>query len=239
MTLKDQVMQALVAHDNYMLILKGLGNTILITVIAAIIGIVLGVVCGIFRASYDKNKERLKRRGGAGYYLMAFLNFFIKLYVTVIRGTPTVIQLMIAYFLIFASAQNGVPVAIFAFGLNSGAYVSEIIRGGVMSVDEGQFEAGRSLGFSYVQTLWYVIIPQVFKSVLPALENEFITLFKETSIAGYVGIRDVTKAGDIIRATTYQALVPLILIAGIYLVLVLLLEYVGGKLERRMRQDER
>ena len=108
-----------------------------------------------------------------------------------------------------------------------------------MSVDEGQFEAGRSLGFSYVQTLWYVIIPQVFKSVLPALENEFITLFKETSIAGYVGIRDVTKAGDIIRATTYQALVPLILIAGIYLVLVLLLEYVGGKLERRMRQDER
>ena len=239
MTLKDQVMQALVAHDNYMLILKGLGNTILITVIAAIIGIVLGVVCGIFRASYDKNQERLKRRGGAGYYLMAFLNFFIKLYVTVIRGTPTVIQLMIAYFLIFASAQNGIPVAIFAFGLNSGAYVSEIVRGGVMSVDEGQFEAGRSLGFSYVQTLWYVIIPQVFKSVLPALENEFITLFKETSIAGYVGIRDVTKAGDIIRATTYQALVPLILIAGIYLVLVLLLEYVGGKLERRMRQDER
>ena len=149
------------------------------------------------------------------------------------------IQLMIAYFLIFASAQNGIPVAIFAFGLNSGAYVSEIIRGGVMSVDEGQFEAGRSLGFSYVQTLWYVIIPQVFKSVFPALENEFITLFKETSIAGYVGIRDVTKAGDIIRATTYQALVPLILIAGIYLVLVLLLEYVGGKLERRMRQDER
>ena len=137
MTLKDQVMQALVAHDNYMLILKGLGNTILITVIAAIIGIVLGVVCGIFRASYDKNQERLKRRGGAGYYLMAFLNFFIKLYVTVIRGTPTVIQLMIAYFLIFASAQNGIPVAIFAFGLNSGAYVSEIIRGGVMSVDEG------------------------------------------------------------------------------------------------------
>lgn len=239
MTLKDQVMQALVAHDNYMLILKGLGNTILITVIAAIIGIVLGVVCGIFRASYDKNQERMKRRGGTGYYLMTFLNFFIKLYVTVIRGTPTVIQLMIAYFLIFASAQNGIPVAIFAFGLNSGAYVSEIIRGGVMSVDEGQFEAGRSLGFSYVQTLWYVIIPQVFKSVFPALENEFITLFKETSIAGYVGIRDVTKAGDIIRATTYQALVPLILIAGIYLVLVLLLEYVGGKLERRMRQDER
>ncbi|MDD6350899.1 MAG: amino acid ABC transporter permease [Lachnospiraceae bacterium] len=239
MSLKDQFIQAFVENGRYKLLLSGFGATLLITLFSAVIGVILGFVCGMIRATYDKNKEALKRRGGFSYYLLAVLNFIAKIYITVIRGTPTVIQLMISYFLIFAMAQNGVPIAIFAFGLNSGAYVSEIIRGGVMSIDEGQFEAGRSLGFSYVQTLRYVIIPQVTKSVFPALMNEFITLFKETSISGYVGIRDLTKGGDIIRSTTYQPFMPLFLIAGIYLVSVLLLEYVGGKLERRMRRDER
>ncbi|MDD5867114.1 amino acid ABC transporter permease [Lachnospiraceae bacterium YH-ros2228] len=239
MSVKEQFIQAFVKDNRYQLLLSGFGATILITLCAAVIGVVLGFVCGMIRATYDKNQESMKRRGGVSYYLLSVINFIAKIYITVIRGTPTVIQLMISYFLIFAMAQNGVPIAIFAFGLNSGAYVSEIVRGGVMSVDEGQFEAGRSLGFSYVQTLRYIIIPQVTKSVFPALMNEFITLFKETSISGYVGIRDLTKAGDIIRSSTYQAFMPLFLIAAIYLVSVLLMEYVGGKLERRMRRDER
>jgi ABC-type amino acid transport system permease subunit len=162
-----------------------------------------------------------------------------KIYLTVIRGTPAVVQLLIAYFIIFASSNNDIQIAIFAFGVNSGAYVAEIIRAGIMSVDNGQFEAGRSLGFTYVQTMIYVIIPQMVKNVLPALCNEFIVLIKETSVAGYIGIMDLTKAGDLIRGRTFSAFLPLIGVAAIYLFLVMILTWLVGKLERRLRVNER
>ena len=171
--------------------------------------------------------------------MLSVLNVICKLYLTVIRGTPTVVQLMICYFIIFASSTNDVGVAVFAFGINSGAYVAEIFRGGIMSIPQGQFEAGRSLGFNYAQTMIYVVIPQVFKSVLPALCNEFIVLIKETSIAGYIGIVDLTKAGDLIRGRTFSAFMPLIAVAIIYLVLVVVLTALVGKLERRLRVSER
>ena len=162
-----------------------------------------------------------------------------KLYLTVIRGTPVVVQLLIMYFVIFASSRNDVLIATIAFGINSGAYVAEILRGGIMSIDGGQFEAGRSLGFNYVQTMVYIVIPQVFKSVLPTLCNEFIVLLKETSIAGYVGVVDLTKAGDLIRGRTFSAFMPLIAVALIYLVLVVVLTSLVGVLERRLRRSER
>ncbi len=147
-------------------------------------------------------------------------------------------QLMIAYFIIFVSARDGVPVGIFAFGINSGAYVAEIFRGGIMSVDNGQFEAGRSLGLNYLQTMVYIIIPQMFKNVLPTLCNEFIALLKETSVAGYVGVVDLTKAGNSIAGRTYSYFLPLLTVAFIYLVIVLVLTWLVGKLERRLRNSD-
>ena len=167
------------------------------------------------------------------------MNGICKLYLTVIRGTPVMVQLLIMYFIIFASSRNDILIATIAFGINSGAYVAEILRGGIMSIDNGQFEAGRSLGFNYVQTMIYIIIPQVFKSVLPTLCNEFIVLLKETSIAGYVGVMDLTKAGDLIRGRTFSAFMPLIAVALIYLVLVVVLTALVGVLERRLRKNER
>ena len=167
------------------------------------------------------------------------MNALAQVYLTVIRGTPVVVQLLIAYFIIFASSRNGVAIAIFAFGLNSGAYVAEIFRGGIMSIDNGQFEAGRSLGFNYFQTMIYIVIPQVIKAVLPTLCNEFIVLIKETSVAGYVGIMDLTKAGELIRGRTFSAFMPLIAVALIYLVVVVVLTELVKILERRLRVNER
>jgi ABC-type amino acid transport system permease subunit len=159
-------------------------------------------------------------------------------YLTVIRGTPVVIQLMIAYYIILASSRNGVMVAMLSFGINSGAYVAEIIRGGIMSIDKGQMEAGRSLGFDYIKTMWYVIIPQTMKNVLPSLANEFIVLLKETSVSGYVAVKDLTKGGDIIRGVTYSAFMPLLAVAAIYLVMVMFFTWLVGKLERRLRNSD-
>ncbi len=170
---------------------------------------------------------------------MRILNLICRFYLTVIRGTPVVVQLMIAYLIIFASSKNGVPVAIFAFGVNSGAYVAEIFRGGIMSIDGGQFEAGRSLGFNYLQTMWHIIIPQMFKAVLPTLCNEFIALLKETSVAGYVGVVDLTKAGNIIAGRTFNYFIPLFTVALVYLTLVVILSWLVGRLERRLRRSER
>ena len=170
---------------------------------------------------------------------MVLLNFICKIYLTVIRGTPVVVQLMIMYFIVLVSSTNKVLVAVLAFGFNSAAYVAEIFRSGIMSIDEGQFEAGRSLGFNYVQTMRYIIIPQAFKNVLPALANEFIVLLKETSVAGYVGLVDLTKGGDIIRSRTFQAFMPLIGVAVIYLVMVMFFTWLVGILERRLRDSER
>ena len=220
-------------------LVQGLRNTLLITFFALLMGVVLGVVVAAVRSSYDKNRETMALHKGVGYYVFTFVNGICKLYLTVIRGTPVMVQLLIMYFIIFASSRNDILLATIAFGINSGAYVAEILRGGIMSIDNGQFEAGRSLGFNYVQTMLHIVIPQVFKSVLPTLCNEFIVLLKETSIAGYVGVMDLTKAGDLIRGRTFSAFLPLIAVALIYLVLVVVLTALVGVLERRLRKNER
>ena len=202
-------------------------------------GLVIGIVVAIIRSTFDKNREVFKKRGGFFYFFWWIINAISNLYLTVVRGTPVVVQLLISYIIIFASSRNGTLIAIFAFGLNSGAYVAEIIRGGIMSIDNGQFEAGRSVGFNYVQTMIYIIIPQVFKAILPTLCNEFIVLIKETSVAGYVGIADLTKAGERIRGVTFSPFMPLIAVALIYLVVVIVLTQLVKILERNLRKNER
>ncbi|MBR0106279.1 MAG: amino acid ABC transporter permease, partial [Lachnospiraceae bacterium] len=177
-SLADQFYLNFIKDDRYMYLVRGLKITLEVTVLALILGVVLGVIIAIIRSTHDKTIEETKP--GFGRFILKFLNAIAKIYLTVIRGTPVVVQLMIIYFVIFASSNNKVMVASIAFGINSGAYVAEIIRSGIMSIDQGQFEAGRSLGFNYFQTMIYIIIPQAFKNVLPALGNEFIVLIKET-----------------------------------------------------------
>lgn len=226
-----------VEENRWKFIITGLKNTLFITFFSLIIGVFLGVLVAIVRSSYDKTAGEMRR--GFKKFLLWLTNAFCKLYLTVIRGTPIVVQLMIMYYIIFASSRNSIMVAIIAFGINSGAYVAEIVRSGIMSVDAGQFEAGRSLGFDYKWTMWYVIIPQAFKNVLPALANEFIVLLKETSVAGYVTIRDLTMGGNIIRAATYSPFMPLVAVALIYLVMVIFFSRLVNILERRLRKSER
>ncbi len=235
--LKAEFVLNFIEEDRWRFLVTGLGNTLRITFFAVLLGIALGVVVAIVRASYDKTIQEM--RPGPGRFLLKLGNFVCKIYLTVIRGTPVVVQLMIMYYIIFATSRNSLMVAVLAFGINSGAYVAEIFRSGIMSIDPGQFEAGRSLGFNYVQTMRYIIIPQAFKNVLPALANEFIVLLKETSVAGYVTIRDLTMGGDIIRSGTYSAFMPLIAVALIYLTLVIFFTWLVGKLERRLRSSER
>ena len=210
-TFIDKLTQNFIEDDRYMYLVKGLGNTLIITLFALLIGIAVGFLVAVIRSTHDKH-------GGLG-----FLNAICKLYLTVWRGTPTVVQVMIMYYVILVSVSNKIVVAVVAFGLNSAAYVAEIVRSGIMSIDEGQFEAGRSLGLNYSQTMRLIILPQAFKNVLPALGNEFITLLKETSVSGYIGMMDLTKGADIIRSQTYEAMMPLLGCAAIYLVLVMIL----------------
>ncbi|MDD3336422.1 MAG: amino acid ABC transporter permease [Eubacteriales bacterium] len=219
-----------------MLLWKGLQNTLIITLFALLIGIALGIVIATVRTTWDKNE--LTMRKGIGRFCLKLADWLCRVYTTIIRGTPVVIQLMIMYYIIFASSDNGVLIAIVAFGLNSGAYVSEIFRGGILSIDKGQFEAGRSLGLSYVQTMIHIITPQMLKVVLPTLANEFIVLIKETSVAGYVAVMDLTFAGNRIRGVTYSAFMPLLAVALIYLIMVMFLTWLVGKLERRLRQSD-
>ena len=223
----------------YELMVNGFLNTLKITAGALVLGIVIGILVAAVRSSFDKNRESMKKHGGIGYWVLAVINAICKVYLTVIRGTPVVVQLMIMYFVVFVSAQDGVPVAIMAFGINSGAYVAEIFRAGIMSIDNGQFEAGRSLGFNYIQTMRYIIIPQMFKAVLPTLCNEFIALIKETSVAGYVGVMDLTKSGNVVAGRTFEYFIPLFTVAIVYLVIVMILTSLVGKLERRLRKSER
>lgn len=227
-----------IEKDRWKWLFQGLFNTLKITFFAVLIGIAIGVVIATIRSTYDKNKEVLKKKKGLPYYILKILNALSNVYLAVIRGTPVVVQLMIMYFIVFTSVGDGTVVAILSFGINSGAYVAEIFRGGIMSVDAGQFEAGRSLGFNYIQTMVYIVLPQMFKMVLPTLFNEFIVLVKETSVAGYVGIMDLTKAGDLIRGRTFSAFMPLIAVALIYLIIVLLLTYLDKRLERRLRKSD-
>ena len=226
-----------IEKNRYLYIVKGLGITFEVTFFATLIGIALGVIVATIRSSHDKLEEEM--RPGFGKSVFDLIDKIARIYLTVIRGTPTVVQLMIAYFIIFAASNNKVLIAILAFGINSGAYVAEIIRSGIMSVDPGQFEAGRSLGFNYIQTMVYIIIPQAFKTILPALANEFIVLIKETSVAGYVGLQDLTKGGDIIQSQTYSAFLPLIVVAAIYLVIVMFFTKMVSLLEGRLRNSER
>ena len=192
-----------------------------------LLGIVVGFLVAIIRSTHDKH-------GG-----LNVLNFICKMYLTIWRGTPTMVQLLIMYYIILVALDNKIAVAVITFGLNSAAYVAEIVRSGIMSVDEGQFEAGRSLGLNYSQTMRLIILPQAFKNVLPALANEFITLLKETSISGYIAIPDLTKGGDIIRSQTYDPFLPLFGVAIIYLIIVMILTAGVHKLETRLRTNER
>ena len=211
---------------------NGLGTTYVVSFFAVILGVVIGVLIAVVRSSADKlDRPPL---------VVKILNVICKLYLTVIRGTPAMIQLLIMYYIVFGSVDVSKRlVAILTFGINSGAYVAEIIRSGIMYVDQGQFEAGRSLGLTYVQTMWYIIIPQAFKNVLPALGNEFITLLKETSICGYIALTDVTHGANTVRSQTYEPYMPLFAAALIYLVSVSVLSALISRLERRMRVNER
>lgn len=213
-----------VVQNRWQYITNGLKNTVIITAVALIIGLILGILSAIVKVSYSN-----KTKKGIG---LTIANIIVNIYLTLIRGTPTVVQLMIMYFVIWKSGSP-VAVAIVAFGINSGAYLAETFRSGIQSVGRGQEEAGRSLGLSYGQTLRKIILPQAFKNVAPAVFNEFITLLKETSVAGYVGIQDLTKGGDIIRSITYEATIPLLLVAAIYLVIVIGLTQILGIIERR------
>ena len=233
---QDTFYRCFIEDDRWQYLTRGLGNTLLITLFALIIGVVLGVVVAIIRSSYDKNVQEM--RPGIGKAILSVLNFICKIYLTIIRGTPVVVQLLLGVFVIFVF-MGDITVACIVFGVNSGAYVAEIVRSGIMSIDNGQFEAGRSLGFNYVQTMRHIILPQAFKNVLPSLANEFIVLIKETSVAGYAGVIDLTKGGEIIRGRTFEAFMPLIAVAIVYLALVMFFTFLIGKLERRLRSSER
>ena len=226
-TLRIRFFNNFIKDDRWKYLWDGLGVTIKVTIFALILGLILGFLVAIIRSTHDKTGK------------MKVGNAICRVYLTVIRGTPVVVQLLIIYFVVFATVDiDKVIVAIIAFGINSGAYVAEIVRSGIMSVDNGQMEAGRSLGFNYIQTMRYIVMPQAFKNVLPALGNELIVLLKETSICGYIALEDVTKGGDIIRGRTMDAFMPLIAVALIYLVIVMILSKCVTVLERRLRSSD-
>ena len=215
-----------IADQRWKYITDGLKVTLEVTFLALILGLVLGAVIAVIRTTHDQLKEDQSK--GFGSFLIKLADLICRVYLTVIRGTPTMVQLLIMFFIVLASSNNKVMVAVITFGVNSGAYVAEIFRSGIMSVDKGQMEAGRSLGLGYTDT----------KNCLPALVNEMITLLKETSICGYIGLNELTRGGDIIRGITYDAMMPLLIVAVIYLVIVMFFTWLMGKLERRLRESD-
>ncbi len=224
----DKLYSTFVEGSRWTYLTDGLKTTLIVTFFAVIVGVILGFLIAVVRATHDKTGK------------FRVLNFLAKIYLTVIRGTPVVVQLLIIYFVIFASVNiDKIFVAVLAFGLNSAAYVAEIVRSGIMSIDNGQFEAGASLGLNYPRTMIHIILPQAFRNILPALANEFIVLLKETSVAGYIALTDLTKGGDIIRSATYEAFLPLIAVALIYLIMVMILSGLVSKLERRLSKSDR
>lgn len=223
----DTLYNTFIVADRYKVMISGLEKTLIITVGALIIGVILGTIVAIVKVFADGNKA------------LRPLEWLCNLYLTVIRGTPVVVQLLISFFIIFTWAKDGTWVAVVTFGINSGAYVAEVIRSGIMAIDKGQDEAGRSLGFSRAQTMWLIILPQAFKNILPAIGNEMIALLKETSVAGYVAVIDLTKAGNQIKNNTYDQINPILLVAITYLVIVIALTKLLGILERRLRNSER
>ncbi len=227
-SLGGKLYNSFIKEGRWKFLAQGLLNTIIITIVAILIGTAPGFLLAMVRVAHEKNGS------------FKILNYIVKIYVTIIRGTPMMVQLLIIYFVIFASVDiSKILVAIIAFGLNSSAYLCEVIRSGIMSIDEGQFEAAKSLGLSYSVMMKSIILPQALKNVLPAIGNEFIALLKETSIAGYIGLQDLTKGGDIIRSITYEPLLPLLAVALVYLLLVVLLSAGVSWLERRLKKNER
>ncbi len=231
--LRDQFNQSFVTGARWQLFLRGLGISLTVTIGALALGVIFGVAVAIIRTLHDQQK------GSKRNPVLVILNFICKIYITVIRGTPMMVQLLIWGMVIFAASRNLVGIAILALGVNSGAYTAEIIRGGIMSIDSGQMEAGRSLGMNYTTVMKDIIIPQAIKNILPALGNELITLFKDTSLVTVIGLTDLTKVAMQIQAKTYQAFMPFIGIALMYLVIVLILTWLLGILERRLRRSDR
>lgn len=225
--------QSFIEADRWEMYLEGLGNTLKVTFFSLLLGVCIGVVVAVVRSMHDQQKK------GQRNFLLSVLNGICKVYTTVIRGTPVMVQLLIMSFVVLKSSRNNILVASLAFGINSGAYVAEIVRGGIMSVDSGQMEAGRSLGMSYLKTMRFVVVPQAVKNILPALFNEFISLFKETSIVTVIGLRDLTKVATLIQGKTFGGFMTLFGVAFIYLVIVMFLTWIQGRLERRLRQSDR
>ena len=219
--------------DRWMQYFEGLGTTILVTILALLIGVILGVVVAVIRTGHDQQRK------GKHNPVLAVLNLICKIYVTVIRGTPMLVQLMIMGFVVFQNSRNFTMVGALALGINSGAYVAEIIRGGLMSLDPGQMEAGRSLGLGYLPTMTFIVVPQAFKAILPALGNEFITLLKDTSLISAIAGKEVVYFAKAIGAKTYDYMFPLLIIAVMYLILVLIFTWLQGILERRLRASDR
>ena len=228
-----RLQRAFIEGDRWKLYLQGLGTTLELTVIALIFGVLLGLVVAVIRSAHDQ--QRLGRRNP----VLGILNVLCQIYTTVIRGTPMLVQLFIWTFVIFPTQRNKVLVAFIGLGVNSGAYVAEIIRGGLMSVDIGQSEAGRSLGLNYFDTMRFIVIPQAFKNILPSLGNEFITLFKDTSLVSAIGAAELTYHASRIGGRTFDYMPPLIGIAVMYLAIVIVFTWAQGRLERRLRDSDR
>ena len=213
--------------------LQGVGRTLMVTALALIIGVILGIIVAIIRSAHDQ------QRPGKKNPLLGIFNLICKIYVTIIRGTPMLVQMLIMGFVIFSSSRSYTAIGILTLGINSGAYVAEIIRGGLMSLDPGQMEAGRSLGLNYIDTMRFIVIPQAFKAILPSLGNEFIILLKDTSLITVIGGKELVYAAQSIYGRTYEQMFPLIGIACVYLVLVIIFSYLVSLLERRLRQSDR
>lgn len=231
--LKADFVQTFIDANRWRALLNSLGVTLELTALALVLGLALGIVVAVIRSAHDQMEAQHKKNT-----FLSIANVICKIYLTVIRGTPAMVQLLIMYFVIFASSTNTLLVGTLTFGINSGAYVAEIIRGGIMSIDKGQMEAGRSLGLNYFQTMYFIIIPQAIKNILPALGNELITLLKETSIVNVIGMKDITKWAMNVQGRTYQAFMPFIGIAAVYLVLVLCLTKTFAMIERRMNNND-
>ena len=223
----DTLYNTFIVSDRYMTLIDGFSRTLQITIGALLIGIVIGTIVAIIKVFCEGNKK------------LKIFDVICNIYLTVIRGTPVVVQLLIMFFIVFVSADDGTWVATLTFGINSGAYVAETIRSGILAIDKGQMEAGRSLGLSAAKTMWLIILPQAFKNILPAIGNEMIALLKETSVAGYVAVIDLTKAGNQIKNTTYDQINPILLVAIVYLAVVMLMTKLLNILERRLRKSER
>lgn len=234
--LKAKFILDFIEEQRYLYIVNGLKVTFQVTFLALILGLLIGAFVAIVRTAHDQMKEEQSK--GIGGFILNIANAICKVYLTVIRGTPALVQLLLMFFVFLTFIDSKVTVAVLTFAINSGAYVAEIFRSGIMSIDQGQMEAGRSLGLGYKDTMVEIIMPQAIKNCLPALVNEMITLLKETSICGYIGLNELTRGGDIIRGVTFDAMLPLLVVALIYLVIVMFFTWCMGKLERRLRESD-